>query len=136
VVERTFELVSRRQPGKAIVFIIDEVGQHVARSSDKIEDLRATVEEFGKVGRSLCKARKIPFVIQSYPEPAIQLEAFAGEIGALYVDNDSVFGALMKRGEKKEKYFVPDGHCNARGYGVVARNIYKAMVKAKLFGLK
>lgn len=60
VVERTFELVSRRRPGKAIVFIIDEVGQHVARSGDKIEDLRATVEEFGKVGKSLCKAHKIP----------------------------------------------------------------------------
>ena len=60
VVERTFELMGRRRPGKAIVFIIDEVGQHVARSGDKIEDLRATIEEFGKVGRNLLKARKIP----------------------------------------------------------------------------
>ena len=59
VVERTFELVRRRRPGKALVFIIDEVGQHVARSGDKIEDLRATVEEFGKVGKNLLKARKI-----------------------------------------------------------------------------
>ena len=60
VVERTFELMSRRRPGKAIVFIIDEVGQHVARSGDKIEDLRATVEEFGKVGKNLTKAGKVP----------------------------------------------------------------------------
>ena len=60
VVERTFELMGRRRPGKALVFIIDEVGQHVARSGDKIEDLRATVEEFGKVGKNLLKARKIP----------------------------------------------------------------------------
>lgn len=60
VVERTFELMGRRRPGKALVFIIDEVGQHVARSGDKIEDLRATVEEFGKVGKNLVKARKIP----------------------------------------------------------------------------
>ena len=51
--------MSRRRPGKALVFIIDEVGQHVARSGDKIEDLRATVEEFGKIGRNLLKARKI-----------------------------------------------------------------------------
>jgi hypothetical protein len=42
------------------VLVIDELGQHVARSGDKIEDLRATIEEFGKVGRSLLKARKIP----------------------------------------------------------------------------
>ena len=60
VVERVFELTNRRRPGKAIVFIIDEVGQHVARSGDKIEDLRATVEEFGKVGRNLVKNRKAP----------------------------------------------------------------------------
>jgi hypothetical protein len=59
VVERTFELWGRRRQGKALVFIIDEVGQHVARSGDKIEDLRATIEEFGKVGKNLLKARKI-----------------------------------------------------------------------------
>jgi len=59
VVERTFELWNRRRPGKGLVFIIDEVGQHVARSGDKIEDLRATIEEFGKVGKNLLKARKI-----------------------------------------------------------------------------
>ena len=51
--------MGRRRPGKALVFIIDEVGQHVARSGDKIEDLRAIVEEFGKVGKNLLKARKI-----------------------------------------------------------------------------
>ena len=60
VVRRTFELFGRRRPGKALVFVIDEVGQHVARSGDKIEDLRATIEEFGKVGRNLLKAGKIP----------------------------------------------------------------------------
>src|SRR5438128_2489286 len=49
VVERTFELWERRRKGKALVFIIDEVGQHVARSGDKIEDLRATIEELRKV---------------------------------------------------------------------------------------
>ena len=59
VVERTFDLWGRRRNGKALVFIIDEVGQHVARSGDKIEDLRATIEEFGKIGKNLLKERKI-----------------------------------------------------------------------------
>ena len=59
VVRRTFELWGRRREGKALVFIIDEVGQHVARSSDKIEDLRATIEEFGKVSKNLFKEGKI-----------------------------------------------------------------------------
>src|SRR5947208_2742796 len=59
VVRRTFDLWGRRRKGKALVFIIDEVGQHVARSGDKIEDLRATIEEFGKVGKNLFKEHKI-----------------------------------------------------------------------------
>jgi hypothetical protein len=59
VVKRTFDLWGRRRKGKALVFIIDEVGQHVARSGDKIEDLRATIEEFGKVGKNLLKERRI-----------------------------------------------------------------------------
>ena len=59
LVERAFDLFARRRPGKALVFIIDEVGQYVARSADKIEDLRAVVEQFGKVGKNLLKARKL-----------------------------------------------------------------------------
>ncbi len=58
VVERAFELTARRRPGKALVIIIDEVGQYVARSAEKIEDLRALVEEFGKVGKNLVNAKK------------------------------------------------------------------------------
>jgi len=57
-VERTFELCSKRRPGKGLVFIIDEVGQYVARSADKIEDLRAVVEQFGRVSKNLVQARK------------------------------------------------------------------------------
>src|SRR5262249_12316946 len=51
IVERAFELGERRRKGKALIFIIDEVGQYVARSADKIESLRALVEQFGRVGK-------------------------------------------------------------------------------------
>lgn len=57
-VERTFDLCARRRSGKGLVFVVDEVGQYVARSADKIEDLRAVVEQFGKVSRNLVAARK------------------------------------------------------------------------------
>lgn len=59
-VERTFDLWIRRRPGKALAFIMDEVGQYVARSSDKIEDLRTVVEQFGRVGKTYVKARQMP----------------------------------------------------------------------------
>jgi hypothetical protein len=58
VVERAFQFAARRGGGKALVFIIDEVGQYVARSAAKIEDLRALVEEFGQVGKNLVKQKK------------------------------------------------------------------------------
>jgi hypothetical protein len=58
-VARAFDLCARRRPGKALVFIIDEVGQYVARSVDKIEDLRAVVEEFGKEGKNRVTAHKV-----------------------------------------------------------------------------
>jgi len=58
-VERVFELSARRRPGKALVFIIDEVGNYVARSADKIEDLRAVVEQLGKESKNRLKAKKI-----------------------------------------------------------------------------
>jgi len=57
-VERTFELWRRRRKGKALVFIIDEVGQHVARSGDKIEDLRRH-RRVRQSRQELLKARKV-----------------------------------------------------------------------------
>ena len=58
-VDRTFELCSRRRPDKAVIFIIDEVGRYVARSSEKIENLRVVVEQFGKESKNRIKAKKI-----------------------------------------------------------------------------
>jgi hypothetical protein len=52
MVQRTFDLTARRRPGHTVVFIIDEVGQYVARSAEKIENLRAVVEHFGQEGRN------------------------------------------------------------------------------------
>ena len=52
LIKRTFDLAARRRPGKAVFFIIDEVGQYVARSADKILDLQAVAREFGRAGRN------------------------------------------------------------------------------------
>ncbi len=52
LIERTFDLAARRRPGKAVFFIIDEVGQYVARSGDKILDLQGVAREFGRAGRN------------------------------------------------------------------------------------
>ena len=55
VVKRIFDLFLRRVPGKIPFIVIDEVGQYVARSNDKLEDLKALVEELGRVGMNQVK---------------------------------------------------------------------------------
>ncbi len=49
--ERALALMQRRGQGRALVFVIDEVGQYVGRSTDKMLDLQGVVEALGRVGR-------------------------------------------------------------------------------------
>ncbi|MGQ9910596.1 MAG: BREX system P-loop protein BrxC [Candidatus Flexifilum sp.] len=58
LVDRTFDLASRRAPGHAIVYIIDEIGSYVALSVNKIEDLRKIVEHFGQESANRVRAGK------------------------------------------------------------------------------
>jgi hypothetical protein len=59
IVERCFDLCARRRPGKTFVFIVDEMGQYVARSGEKLENLRAVVEQFGKVSVERIRKRQL-----------------------------------------------------------------------------
>ncbi len=52
LVDRTFELMARRRPGRPAAYIVDEVGAYVAQSIERIEDLRAVVEQLGKESRN------------------------------------------------------------------------------------
>ncbi len=58
LVERAFELVERRRPGKALVFVVDEAGAFVAYNEDRLNDLRAVTEEFGKQSLQRVKAKR------------------------------------------------------------------------------
>jgi hypothetical protein len=50
--ERAFEIAARRREGHALIFVIDEVGQYVSRSVDKMLDLQAVVQAFGREGKN------------------------------------------------------------------------------------
>lgn len=48
---RGIELIGRRSPGKNLLFVIDEVGQFVARDVQKMLDLQGVVQNLGRIGR-------------------------------------------------------------------------------------
>ena len=49
--ERASELMERRRPGQSLLFVVDEVGQFVARDVQKMLDLQAVVQSLGRLGR-------------------------------------------------------------------------------------
>jgi hypothetical protein len=49
--DRCQELMGRRRPKRNLVFVIDEVGQFVARDVQKMLDLQAVVQNLGRVGK-------------------------------------------------------------------------------------
>ena len=48
---RCKQLMARRRNGRSLVFVVDEVGQFVARDIQKMLDLQALVQSLGRVGR-------------------------------------------------------------------------------------
>ncbi|MEJ7811067.1 MAG: BREX system P-loop protein BrxC [Gemmatimonadaceae bacterium] len=49
--DRASELLGRRRPGQSLMFVVDEVGQFVARDVQKMLDLQAVVQRLGVKGR-------------------------------------------------------------------------------------
>jgi len=49
--KRGIELMTRRHPGKSLLFVVDEVGQFVSRDVQKMLDLQAVVQNLGRIGR-------------------------------------------------------------------------------------
>lgn len=56
--KRAYDLTERRRPGHALVFIIDEVGQYVSRSVDKMLDLQAIVQALGVESKNRVEHKK------------------------------------------------------------------------------
>jgi len=86
LVDRSFELMARRRKGQALVYIIDEVGQYVARDRDRIENLRAIIEEFGQQGLNRVRAGQAPAPVWVMVTSQEKLNEVIAEIDAQRVE--------------------------------------------------
>ena len=82
-------------------------------------DLREIIE--------VVKKNKVKLILQNYPKWVFEnsiLAKIADEYKLPFVDNYSSFEEKLRHGFKKEDLFVPDSHCTARGYGLMAGNVF------------
>ncbi len=77
----------------------------------------------------------VGIVLQNYPmaeHENLILSRIASELNLPFVDNQAVFDGLMAKGVPWNELFVPDCHCNAKGYGIMAENVYNKLMAAGL----
>lgn len=82
----------------------------------------------------MCDDRDVRVMLLNYPSEiegidvnGILREA-ARKRSVPFVDNAALFDDMFSKKKLQRKdFFAPDGHCNAKGYGVMAMNVYDAM---------
>ena len=84
LVERSFDLCDGRRPGKTFAFIVDEVGLYVAHNGQRLQNLIAVVEEFGRQGVERLKAGKVPgpvwIIVTAQEELQTVCDSFASSL--------------------------------------------------------
>ena len=64
------------------------------------------------------------------------LRQTAGKNAVLFIDNERLFNQMFLKGENRDNYFEPAKvHCNEKGYGVMAKNIYCGIVASNGLGI-
>jgi hypothetical protein len=76
--DRIAELMKRRKPGHSLMFVIDEVGQFVARDTQKMLDLQAIVQQLGIKGRgkywiAVTSQERLNEVVSGFEDRRIEL---------------------------------------------------------------
>lgn len=86
---------------------------------------------------NLAKSKGIKIVLQNYAEhyASPELQQLINEVALNcripLVDNASVFRKKVLQ-DGYEKYFVPNGHCNAKGYDVIAENLFETLINSNI----
>ena len=98
-------------------------------------------DDFGKI-LSICEKHKATTLIQNYPNywdkelndliDDVLLD-LSNQYDFYFVNHYRVFRQLKEKGDTYKKHFVPDGHPNKNGYGVMAANVFKMLKEERLY---
>jgi len=78
----------------------------------------------------LCGQYNAKIVLQNYPYDLMIEDVYkrvARRRNVPFVDHHVTFEKFIKDGVRSEEYFVPDGHPNAKGYHLMANNLWKVL---------
>jgi len=101
------------------------------------EWVKSDVERIIKI----CKKNNVKIILQNYPinhfpPPDLPANYVLNDIASNsdipFINNVELF---CKLGEFQKSYFVPDGHCNNKGYGLMAKNLYNKIIEMKIFDI-
>jgi len=107
------------------------------------DEIRKWVESDIREIIRIAQENKIKVIVQNYPAAVVADEIFfnmflpeiAKELNVYFVDNNRIFQELLDIGVKHEELFAPDNHCNAKGYGVMATNVFNKITEEKILEL-
>jgi hypothetical protein len=97
LVARLFDLCEIRRPGKAVAFMLDEVGEYAELGAERLEDLRAVAEQFGKQSLARQKAGKIPGPAWIVVTAHETLQEYCNRLPAGTIDSPKVQDAFKHR---------------------------------------
>jgi hypothetical protein len=60
LIERLFDLCESRRPGRALVFIMDEMGEYLELNGQRVQDLEAVIVQFAEENLKRLRAGRIP----------------------------------------------------------------------------
>jgi lysophospholipase L1-like esterase len=126
--QQVYTAVKAERPIKiidmALDFLKDQQLSEKVFEYDITEVMRAT------------RPRKISLVLQTYPQERSvndTIRAVAKKFRLPLVDNDPLFKERLQHANGAD-FFVPDGHCNANGYRVMAEHVYTTLLREHLIG--
>lgn len=79
----------------------------------------------------IAEKKGIILVLMTYPLSSVKelSKISVNKKNILCIDNEGIFREALQKSGRKEEYFVPDGHCNEKGYRLIAENVANAIYK-------